>query len=81
MVKDIDKWNILSLKINIIVKKKRPKMKKEKIQNFLSTLFGNKGFMSRKSPILADFENITYYWIKIVNVVNNSVNSFKYIMF
>ena len=27
----------------------------------------NKDFISHESPILADFENITYYWIKIVN--------------
>ena len=29
-----------------------------KIFNFLSTLFGNQGFMSWESPIFADFENI-----------------------
>ena len=29
-----------------------------KIFNFLPTLFGNKDFISRESPILADFKNI-----------------------
>ena len=38
-----------------------------KIFNFLSRLFGNKNFISQESPILGDFKNITYYWIKIVN--------------
>ena len=38
-----------------------------KIFNFLSTLFDNKDFISPESPIFSDFENITYYWIKIVN--------------
>ena len=28
-----------------------------KIFNFLSTLFGNKDFISQESPILADFKN------------------------
>ena len=36
-----------------------------KIFNFLSTLFGNKDFISQESPILADFKNMTYYWIKL----------------
>ena len=66
LVKDIHEWNILSLKNNIIVKKKRSKIE-DKIFNFLSTLFGNKDFISRESPIFADFENVTYCWIKIVN--------------
>ena len=38
-----------------------------KVFNFLSTLFGDKDFVSRESPIFADFKNITYYWIKIVH--------------
>ena len=29
-----------------------------KILNLLSTLFGNKDFISQDSPILADFKNI-----------------------
>ena len=53
LVKDIDEWNILSLKNDIEVKKKRPKN-----FNFLSTLFGNKDFIPQESPILADFKNI-----------------------
>ena len=57
LVKDIDEWNILSLKSNIIVKKKRSKIEDENF-NFLSTLFGNKDFISKESPILADFKNI-----------------------
>ena len=48
------------------VKKNRAKMVL-KIFNFLSTLFRNKDFISQEGPIFADFENITYYWIKIVN--------------
>ena len=44
LVKDIDEWNILSLKNNIIVKKKSQKLKM-KILNFLSTLSGNKDFI------------------------------------
>ena len=33
-VKDIDEWNILSLKNNIIVKKKRPKVEDENFERF-----------------------------------------------
>ena len=36
-----------------------------KIFNFLSTLFGNKDFISQESPILADFENTTFIFIDI----------------
>ena len=43
-----------------------------KIFNFLSALFGNKDFISQESLISADFENITYYWIKIVNLFHSS---------
>ena len=57
MVKDIHEWNILSLKNSIITKKKRPKIENEKFCNFVSSLFGNKDFISQESPILADFEN------------------------
>ena len=57
LVKDIDEWNILSLKNNIIVKKKRSKFE-IKICNFLSMLSGSKEFISQESPILADFKNI-----------------------
>ena len=64
-MKDIDERDILSLKNNIIVKKKRSKIGKMKIFDFLSTLFGNKDFISQESPILADFEKIIYNWIKI----------------
>ena len=49
MVKDIDEWNILSLKNNIIVQKLKIKM-----FNFLSTLFNNKDFISQES--WADFK-------------------------
>ena len=56
-MKDIDEWNILKLKNNIVVKKKRPKME-VKIVNFLLTLFGNKEFISQESPIFDDFKNI-----------------------
>ena len=36
-----------------------------KILNFLSMLFRNKNFISQESPILADVENIVF-WFKIV---------------
>ena len=62
MVEDIDEWNILSLKNNIIVKKKRQKVEDENFQLF-TTLFGNKDFISQESPIFADFKNITYYLV------------------
>ena len=32
--------------------------------NFLSTLFGNKNFISKESSIFADFQNRICYWIK-----------------
>ena len=32
-----------------------------KIFNILSTLFGNKDFISRESPIFADFKNVVLY--------------------
>ena len=40
-----------------------------KIFNFLFTLFRNKDFISQEAPIFADFENTTYYWIKILGAV------------
>ena len=39
-----------------------------KILNFLSTLFGNKNFISQESAIFADFKNIIFYWIKVFNL-------------
>ena len=57
LIKDIDEWNILSLKNNIIVKKKRSKIEDE-IYNFFSRLFGIKDFISQENPILADIKNI-----------------------
>ena len=64
LVLDIDEWNNLSLKNNITVKKKRQNIEDEN-DHIFSTLFGDKDFISQESLILADFENITYYWIKI----------------
>ena len=49
---------------NITVKKKRQNIEDEN-DHIFSTLFGDKDFLSQESLILADFENITYYWIKI----------------
>ena len=42
-----------SIKKIIEVKKK---VQKRKFSNFLSTLFGNKNFISQESPIFADFK-------------------------
>ena len=39
LVKDIDEWNILSLKNNIIVKKKRPKIEDENFQLFIYAIW------------------------------------------
>ena len=52
--KDIDEWNILNLKHNIIVKEKRLKLKK--IFNFLFSLFGKKDLISKESWILTDWK-------------------------
>ena len=46
------KWNI-SLKNNILLKKKRSKIEEENFE-ILSALFGDKG-ISQESPILTDF--------------------------
>ena len=48
-VKDIDEWNILSLKNSIIVKKE--KIKNDEISNFLSTIFGDKPDLGYKNSL------------------------------
>ena len=42
---------------------------KGKTFNFLSSLFGNKDFISQESPMLADVENIMFYWIRIIDLL------------
>ena len=39
LVKDIDEWNILSLKNIIIVKKKKPKIEDENFQPFIYAIW------------------------------------------
>ena len=40
---------------------------KMKILNFLSTLFGNKNFISQESSIFADFKNIDFQFQDIID--------------
>ena len=57
LAKDIDEWNILSLKNNI----RKRKGQKLKMKIYMITIFyllGNKDFISQESPIFADFKNI-----------------------
>ena len=49
-----------------------------KIFNFLSRLFGNKDFISRKSPIFADFKNIVMYGYK--NSLHDKKLDFNYLL-
>ena len=42
---------------------------KVKICNFLSTLFSEQNFVSQESPMLADVENIMFYWIRIIDLL------------
>ena len=59
LVKDIDEWNILSLKKNIIVKKKRSKTEDKNLQLFIYAIWWQ-GFISRESLILIDFKNTIF---------------------
>ena len=54
--------------------KKIKKVKKNRVNNgienlqLLSKVFWNKDLITQESPILADVENIVFYWIIIINL-------------